>query len=249
MLQVMNDLGAELEADRDGWKGLFILTGVSVLISVVLMLVDIGLSFAGGDMPVGEMTAVDWFASIQEDWFVGMRNLGLFNVISTTLAIPLSLAMYRLHRKGDPAYALLALILCAFSTAVYVSRNQALALLGLSSQYAAAATEAQRALLASAGSVLLAQAEDFTPGTFLGFLLSCLSNLLLMVVILRGKVFRKWLALTGLAGTSLLLIFTIIVTFVPASFDLAMLLALVGGLLMLVWNSLVSLSMFRLAHA
>lgn len=236
------------EANQDGWKGLYQLAGIATIIVVVMMLLDIGLSFVGGDAPVGEMSAVDWFAYIQKDWFLGMRNLGLFNVINTTLAIPLYLAMYRLHRKSAPAFALLALALCVFSAAVYTSKNQALSLLTLSNQYAAAATEAQRSLLASAGAVLLAQAEDFTPGTFLGFFFSSTSSLVLMIVMLRGQVFRKRLALTGLAGTTLLLLFTISVTFIPDTFDLAMIVALVGGLLMLAWDILVALAMFRLAR-
>jgi len=237
---------AENITAQASWKGLYRIAGAGALVSVVLMLLDIALSFLGGDVPVGAMTAADWFAHLQQNEFVGLRNLGLFNVVNLTLSIPLYLAMYHLHRKDDPAYAALALILCVVSAAIYCSNNQALSLLALSGQYAQAVTEAQKSLLLNAGAVLLAQAEDFTPGAFLGFFLSSAASLLLMVVMLRGGVFSRRLALTGLAGTALLLIFTIIATFVPTLFGLVMPLAIFGGLLMLVWNISVALSLFRL---
>lgn len=249
MPQADVDQKTESAAAQASWKSLYRIAGAGVWISVVLMLLDIALSFLGGDVSVGEMTGADWFVYLQQNGFVGLRNLGLFNVISTTLAIPLYLAMYRLHRKDDPAYATLALILCVFSAAIYSSNNPALSLLSLSNQYAAAVTEAQKSLLVSAGSVLLAQAEDFTPGAFLGFFLSSAASLLLMVVMLRGSVFSRRLALTGLAGTTLLLIFTITATFLPALFELVMPLAILGGLLMLAWNISVALSLFRLGGA
>lgn len=231
------------------WKGLYRIAGAGALVSVVLMLLDIALSFLGGDVPVGAMTAADWFAHLQQNGFVGLRNLGLFNVVNLVLAIPLYLAMYHLHHRDEPAYAALALILCVVSAAIYCSNNQALSLLALSGQYAQAVTEAQKSLLLNAGAVLLAQAEDFTPGAFLGFFLSSAASLLLMAVMLRGSVFPRRLALTGLAGTTLLLIFTITATFIPALFDLVMPLAILGGLLMLVWNISVALSLFRLGGA
>lgn len=249
MSQVNRPIETEDNVSQSSWKNLYRIAGMGILVSVLLILVDIALSFMGKDLPAGQVTAPDWFAYLQQNWFLATRNLGFFNVINTTLAIPLFLAMLYLHRKSDPACASLALILCVYSAVVYASNNPALSLLSLSSKYIETSNEAQRALLASTGSVLLAQAEDFTPGAFLGFFFSSLASLLLMWVILRGRIFHRWLALTGLAGTTLLLTFTILATFVPFTFDLVMPLAVFGGLLMLAWNIWIAINMFCLSQA
>ncbi len=87
------------------------------------MLVDIGLSFGGGDVEVAGLSAEDWFALYHRSWFMGLRNLGFFSVISTTLSIPLYLALYRVHRKACPAFAALALVLFLYGAAIYNSYN------------------------------------------------------------------------------------------------------------------------------
>ena len=108
---------------------------------------------------------------------------------------------------------------------------------------------ANKTMLETAGTVILAQAEDFTPGTFLGFFFSSAASLVMMAVMLQCRVFDRWICLAGLVGTALLLFFTISATFIPAIFGLAMLLALLGGLLMMAWNILVGLDLFRRAGA
>ncbi len=57
---------------------------------------------------------------------------------------------------------------------------------------------------------------------------------------LRGRIFSRAAAYAGILGFSLLSIFTIWSTFVPVLFDVAMILALVGGLLSLAWYVLIA---------
>lgn len=231
-----------------GWRSLYRAAGAGALVAVGFVLLDIVISFAGGDPGVGELSAVEWFRQLQDNWFVGLRNLGLFNVINPLLTLPLYLALYQLHRKRAPAGAALALILYLLGMAVYDASNRALAMLALSEQYAGAATEAQRSLLEIAGTMTLAQAEDFTPGSFLGLFFSSLASVWMMVVILQGRVFGRRIALTGLVGTVCLLFFTISATFLPAIYDLAMLVAMAGGLSIMAWNILMALRMFHLGR-
>lgn len=235
-----------IDADRR-WKGLFRAAGAGVLLAVVLMLLDIVLSFTGGDVAVGGWTAADWFEYLQEEPFLGLRNLGLFNVANMIFTAPLYLALYRLHRSAFPASAALALMLFLLGAAVYISNNGALIMLSLSSKFAGVSSPVEMERLVNAGTVILAQAEDFTPGSFPGFLLSSLASLIAITIMTRGSVFHRWIGLTGLVGTSCLLAFTVSVTFFPATFDLAMIAAIFGGLLMLVWNVAVALRLFQLA--
>lgn len=239
----------ELQTAETNWSSLYWIAGAGAFIAVAFMLLDIALSFTGGDVETGTWGAVEWFAFFQKDPFVGLRNLGLFNVINTTLSIPLYLALYRLCRRGAPVYAALALIFVLLGAAVYDANNRALAMLSLSSQYAAATSESSRTLLATAGTVILGQAEDFTPGSFAGFFFSSTGSLLMMAAMLRAGIFRRWIALVGLMGTAALLFFTILLTFAPGTFNIVMLIAMLGGLLMVVWHIRVAFGMFGLGRA
>jgi hypothetical protein len=239
----------ELSPAENDWGRLYLVAGAGALLALALMLLDIGLTFAGGDVEVGRMSAEDWFALYQRDWFMGLRNFGFINVLSLIVALPLYLALYWLHRKAYPAFAALALIVYLFGAVIYTSSNQALTLLTLSRQFSEAQSEAQKATLLTAGAVIVAQAEDFTPGTILGFTLTTSGSILMMAVMLGAGVFGKRPALAGLGGSSSLLVFTIIVTFIPYSMGWAMALALLGGLLMMGWNVAVALGMFRLGRS
>lgn len=233
------------ETDGSAWHNFYLLAGVGLVVSIVFVLLDIGLSFTGGDLVTGSTDAAGWFSHFQSSWFVGLRNLGLFNVINAVLSIPLYLVLYQLHRRQSPAFAVLALSLFLLGSAVYIANNRALSMLTLSQQYASAGA-GQKALLEAAGTAILAQAEDFTPGSFSGLFINNLASLLMMTVMLRGQIFRRWLSVLGLVGMACLLAFTISVTFIPATFNAAMLVAMVGGLCMLAWTIGMALVMFRL---
>ena len=126
----------DLDPTAAGWNSLYRVAAVCALLSVGFMLMDIGMSFTGGDVEVGGLGAVDWFAHFQDNWFLGLRNLGFFNVLNITLAIPLYLVLFHLHHKANPAYSALALILFVLGAAIYLSNNRALSMLVLNEQYA-----------------------------------------------------------------------------------------------------------------
>ena len=229
------------------WKSFYRLAGAGVLLSVVFIAVDMVMTPAGADPGVGKMSAVDWFANFNSSWLAGLRNYGMINVINTILTIPLYLALYHLHRKLSPAYGALALVLYLLGAAIYIANNRALSMLDLSEQYGAAVTEAEKSLLVTSGTVLMAQSEDFTPGSFLGFFVSLLGTLSMMLVMLRGRVFSRGFTLAGLVGAGCMMFFTITATFARSIYDLAMIFAGVGGLLLIAWDIYMALGMFRLA--
>jgi hypothetical protein len=138
------------------------------------------------------------------------------------------------------------LILSLVGTAIYLSNNAAFPMLALSTKYAAATTDAQRALLTAAGEAILARGEDFTPGALMGFLFSETASLVISFVMLRGGIFSRATAYAGLLGTFFLTIFTIWTTFIPGFFEVAMIFALIGGLLSLAWNILTARGLFQL---
>ena len=238
-----------LDTAENAWRGLYLIAGMGAFLAVGFTILDISLSFGGGDAVVGKLSVVEWFAQFQNNWLLGLRNLGLFNMITPILTLPLYLALYHIHRKSAPAYSALALILFIMGAVIYDANNKSLSMMVLSQKYAAATSEAQMSLLTTAGAVFLAQAEDFTPGSFVGIFLSNVASIVMMAVILQGRVFSKWIALTGLVGLCALLFYTISATFLPAIYDLAMVGAMVGGLLMVAWDILMAIGMLRRSGA
>jgi hypothetical protein len=242
--------GTKIQTPDAGRAGLYKLGGAAALASVLVALTDIVLTFfpLGAEAP-GTLTAVDWFDLFQRNWFFGLRNLGLLpNILTLLLAVPLFLALYTAHRNADHPYAALAMILSLLGMAIYLSNNAAFPMLALSSRYSAAATDAQRDLLAAAGEAILARGEDFTPGTFMGFILGELAILTISLVMLRGGIFGKAAACMGICGSLLLSLFTIWSTFLAGSFDAAMVLAMLGGLSTMGWYVLISLRLFQLGQ-
>jgi hypothetical protein len=214
----------------------------------LVVLTDIALTFLpAGAEPPGTMTAVDWFQLFQDNWFFGLRNLGLLpNILNLSLSIPIFLALYEAHKHTNKAYAALAVILSLVGAAIYLSNNAAFPMLALSAKYEAATTDAQRTLFAAAGETILARGEDFTPGAFIGFFFSEIAMIAMALVMLRGGIFSKATAYAGLLGALFLTIFTIWTTFIPQFFEISMILALIGGLLSIAWNILTARRLFQL---
>ncbi len=79
-----------------------------------------------------------------------------------------------------------------------------------------------------------------------GFFFTQTAGTLITSVMLRGGVFSKWTALTGLAGFSLTSIFFVLAAFVPENYDTAMVFAMSGGLMLLAYHIMLSRKFFQL---
>ncbi|MFP4346325.1 MAG: DUF4386 family protein [Anaerolineales bacterium] len=229
------------------WKTLYRIAGTAAAGVVLVMLAEILISFvpAGATLPE---TVIGWFELLQSRPFIGLRNLGLINVISILLGVPVALALYVLLRRTDRSYAALALASSLLGTAVFLATNRAFPMLALSHRYAVAATEIERAALVAAGQALLAVGASHTPGTFLGFLLGSVAGITNAALMVRSPTFPRATAYVGLAGTSLLLIFDSGVSFAPALWNPLMVVAMIGGLSSITWYGLVARDLWREAR-
>lgn len=102
--------------------------------------------------------------------------------------------------------------------------------------------------LAVAGEALHARSAHGSLGVFPGFVLIIISEVLISFVMLKGRLFSKITAWLGLTGNSLLFIYIILVTFVPAMKSVAMLIAAPGGLLALAWMIIFTGRLFKLGR-
>ena len=230
------------------WKTFYKTAASMALLIGLAGLVDTITSMLGGEARENSaISVVEWFTLFQNNRFYAFSYLGMINIITLSLGIPIYLALYHAHRRVQPAFAALAATLFCMGVAIYISSNTVFSLFALSKQYAAAA-EAQKPILEAAGRALLAQGADLTPGTFMGFFFTQTAGLLITSVMLRGRVFSKWVAWVGLAGFVLTSIFFVLSAFVPERFDTAMGFAMPGGLLLLAYQIMLARRFFQLAR-
>lgn len=248
MSQSIMKQAANTETIDSGWKSLYKVGGVAALMAVLAILLDIFISFGGEDFNPATLTAIEWFSLFQGNGLAGLRALGFINIISLTVSVSLYFALYGAHRQGYQVIAGLALILYLLGATIYISGNAAIPIFVLSEKYVLATTEAQRTLIATAGEALLARGADFTPGSFIGFFFTEMAGLAFSFVMLRSRMFSKVTAILGILGFLLLSIFTILTTFVPFFFNVAMAIAMVGGLLSVTWYILVARALFQLGN-
>ncbi|MCL4562155.1 MAG: DUF4386 family protein [Chloroflexi bacterium] len=229
------------------WKTLYKVGGAAALGTVLVGLAEIGITFLPGGN-IAYNTVFDWFTLFHNNWFMGLRNLGLLNILFYALDIPIFFALYGAHRKTGQTFAALAMIVSFIGVAVFYATNRAFAILDISNQYAMATTPAQISILAAAGQAMLSVGQSHTPGTFIAFFLVESASLLISVVMLRDRLFSRTNAYVGLSGFTFMLIFEVCASFVPALQGVVMILAMVGGILSLVWEILVALKLFHLAQ-
>lgn len=96
---------------------------------------------------------------------------------------------------------------------------------------------------------LLSRGAHGAMGIFLGVLLSSRGTLLMGLVILTGRIFSRFTGWAGIVGIGLLMIYTIVFTFVPEPGPAMMVFAVSGGILMIIWNVLIARKLFQLRTA
>jgi hypothetical protein len=236
----------ETEKVAFDWKLVCRAAGVAALLIVLAGLLDILIMFLPGTgTNPGARTVEDWFTLLQTMPFLALRDLGLLNMITMSCSVMVFFGLYGIHRRISPLAAGMALILVCLGAAIYIANNTALPMLTLSQHDAAANSESQKTLWASAGQALLAR-EDLTAGAFPGFFFAELAGTLMGFVALRGGVFRRWEAGLGLMATGSLFFFNLCAAFIPALYDSVMLIfGAGGGLLSLAWYVLIARRLFQ----
>lgn len=230
------------------WKFIFktgAITTIVVLCGIVLDMI-VG-SITGGNVAELPQTAVGRFNQFSENWLLGFYNLDLLNIINQIILIPAIFALYGAHRNTNAPSALISLILFLVGTTIFVTGNTALTMLDLSHKYSGATSEEQRILLAAAGEAMLVKGSHGSLGVFIGFALPTFANVLMSCVMLRGYVFNRTTSFIGIIGNSLMVIYIILVTFVPKVESLALVFATPAGLLVMTWMIMFTIKLFRLS--
>ncbi len=238
-----------LENDQlSTWKGIYLLGGIATILVLIGILLDMVFgSITGGNLSELPLTAVDRFIQFQTNPLLGLYYLDLLNAINQIIMIPVYFAVFAALRRANLPLAALGLIFFLVGTVVFITNNTALPMLELSQKYAAASSESQKLLFSAAGEAMLARGMHGSAGVFPGFLIPNIGTILLAGAMLDGKVFSRLSGIIGMAGSALLMVYTILVTFLPSVKDIAMAVSMPGGLLMMAWLVMVTIRLFRLS--
>jgi hypothetical protein len=188
-----------------------------------------------------KMTAIDWFTLFQGHSFLGLRELGLLNLIGAALLLPTFLAMRSALRRDSGALGMLSTVLFFAGLAAYLSSNRAFEMLALSRQYAGAATGMQRSLLIAAGEAALASGRGRA-----GLILIEIAGLVISAAMLRGRAFSRATACAGIIGNLLLIVVEAILALERRLPGAGMVVAVCGGLSIITWYLLVGGRLLKL---
>ncbi len=237
----------ETSSYRDGdaqWQRIYRAGGLAALFIVLAGMVDIFIMFIPGTGTIpGSRTAIDWFMLFQHQPFLALRDLGLLNLITVSCSVLVFFALCGILRNTHSASAVLALVLLCIGTTVYLANNIALPMFNLSNQFSTAITASQKSILINAAQTLLSQ-EDISAGSFIGFFIPESAGILMGLIMLQSKNFNPWTCWIGIAGEACLLIFNICAAFIPALFEPAMIFAMIGGPLSMIWFLLIAIRLF-----
>src|SRR3712207_1578978 len=128
-----------------------------ILITAVLIPLQI-IVFIAWPPPL-EGSVTDWFRLFQDNWLLGLLSLDLLLLVDYVLLVPIVLALYVALRQISASLMAVATALYFVAIAAYFASNTAFEMLSLSDQYAAATTDAQRAMYRVAGQTMLATFE------------------------------------------------------------------------------------------
>ncbi|GAB6273775.1 MAG: hypothetical protein STSR0004_06380 [Peptococcaceae bacterium] len=235
----------ELDINNSNWKKLYRLGAVCTFLVVFVMVAELFLT-ALPDGARALLTITAWFDLFNRNWFMGMRNLGLINIIATTLMVPVFFSIFGLHRKENSAFAGLSFIIFIAGYAIFMADNASFPMLELSRKYAIADLESKKILLA-AGESLLAKGSSHTPGTFPGFFLAEIAGIFFSIVMLHGRVFSKITGVVGIIAFGFLFLFEVSSSFIHALYDTSMILAIIGGIFSYAWYIMIGLRLLKVS--
>ena len=217
------------------WKPLYRAGGAAALTIVGIMVIQI-IVFIASPPP---STVIGYFTLFHQNGLLGLLSLDLLYLVDNALVILLYLALYMSLRRASPSFMAIALAFGLVGIAAYFASNTAFEMLSLSTQYAAATTDAQRSLLQASGQAMLAVYQGTAFDAY--YTLNAVATLLISVVMLRSNIFGKATAYAGMAAGVLMLI--------PSTAGMIGLYFALGSLVpTALWLALIARRLFQLAQ-
>jgi hypothetical protein len=225
-----SDLAANAQTADRRWRSLYKIGAVAAVISVVVIPLSIVALF------VWPLWPDNILAVIQEDWLSGLMGLDFGYLFSNVFAVPFFLVLYVTLKEVDAGWALIALTLGLIGLVCLVPSRPIPEIFALSDQWAAAATEAERATYLVAGEAMLSHFHGMAYHAH--YVLGSASLLISSTLMLRSDTFSKATAYVGIVTN--IVVFGL---YVPEVGVYLSLLSVVGYL---IWYILISRKLMRL---
>jgi hypothetical protein len=185
---------AKLDQDDSRWQWLYRLGGIAALLTAIFIPFQVVI-FMAWPPP---STALGYFTLAQSNPLAVLLDLDLLLLIDQIMGIFILLALYITLRRTSEAWMAAALALGLIATGAYITSNTSINMLTLGQQYAAASTEAQRAMYLSAGESMLA---TYTGTAFqVSYILGALAGTISGAVMWRSGLFGKTAASMAILG-------------------------------------------------
>jgi len=225
--------------NEDGWRTLYRIGALAPILTLIFYVSEFTL-IRWDEFPTSSQ---EWFELFQRSKLLGLFYLNSLDIFSISLLGLMFLSLFMALRKTDQVLTLVATFFGLLGVGVFVvPRVAMLSMLVLSSQYAAAATEAEQARLLAAGETL-GSLGTATPQT-MGFFFMSVGVLILSVVMLRNAQFSKITAWLGIVASIVTFVDDISLVLSP---NLSTSLMVLSGLVWIPWWLMVSRDLFRIS--
>lgn len=232
----------EIKTTGSGWKGVYILGGVSALIFVVYSLVTMIIVFVIGGRPE---TAVETFSMLEENRLVGLLRLDALTLLIVPFYYPIYLSICIALRKNHKGFTMLGALLAFAGVTLLLATPSAFPMISLSEKYTTAATAVEKERFLAAGEALLASDMWHGSGALIGGFLALVAALILSIVMLNSSRFSNLTAYLGILTYGLDLARALVSIFTP---QIGLMIMVVVGPLYLVWFPLLARDLFRLGR-
>lgn len=185
---------AATERTRHPWQGLYRLGAGAAMGAVLLTPLAVAVYFI---WPPAD-SVVGHFEQFQSSLLAGWLGMDLLYLLSNVILIPTWLALYVALRRDDQSLMAVALTLGLISVVALIAGRPILEMQALSEQYAAATTEAHRAMTVAAGQALLALYHGTAFNAH--YLLGTIALLIISFVMLKSEAFDRRTAVIGIAA-------------------------------------------------
>ena len=200
MAQLKQNQVTDAETVNSAWKSLYKVGGVAALSMLVLLIIQI-IIFIAWPPP---STVDGYFTLFQKNWLLGLLSLDLLYIPNNVLLVLIYLALYTALKRVNESFTAIALTLGLVGIAAYFASNTAFEMFSLSNQYAAATTDAERAIFLGAGQAMLAIYRGTAFNVY--YVMNAIALLIMSVVMLRSNIFSRVTAYVGLLAGVLMIV-------------------------------------------
>jgi hypothetical protein len=186
--------------------------------------------------PPLEGTAIDWFTLFQKNTLFGLIGFELLMILYVILCIPIALALYVLLRQVNPSWTTIYLALSLIGVMCFIAARPVFEMLYLSNGYAAAETDAQRAIFLAAGEAKVATFHG--TAFYINYVLGSITGLIISLVMLKTNIFSRATAYVRIASS----VFDFGL-FVPI---VGMFFAIFSMVFLVAWNIMIARRLFQL---